>query len=244
MKSLQNALDAFPIWNRLGVSHRVEQLEFAFRSLEANQRKNKQKQMAYWQLENAKRKIAETQLMPGPTGEQNTLSAQGRGVFLVTISEALKTQDKELNEETISIGFVGQVAAALVAGNTVITTGQAGRYLSDTIANAITPFFESSLKRGVIQHVEEAMFDALLAHKSIAGVATLCNEEEAIQLQRHLAAKDGLICQLVVETDYQNLSHISKPDYLFNFITEQTVSNNTTAIGGNASLLELGNMTD
>jgi delta 1-pyrroline-5-carboxylate dehydrogenase len=38
----------------------------------------------------------------------------------------------------------------------------------------------------------------------------------------------------------EGLSEMLTPDYLYRFVTERVRTINTTAIGGNASLLELG----
>lgn len=225
--TLQIALDAFPAWNQIGTDKRAEQLTLAFQSLSPAQQK-----MAFWQLNNAQKTIAKPQIMAGPTGEKNTLIAQGRGVFLVSLAEALHFSD----DEKITIALIGQIAAALVAGNTIITTGKAAQ----NITTCMTPL----LAKGVIQHIKPSELAELLANEAIAGLVTLCDESEAIRLQRSLASKSGLICQLIAETDHQTFSRISKPSYILNFITEQTLSNNTTAIGGNANLLELGSLAD
>jgi RHH-type proline utilization regulon transcriptional repressor/proline dehydrogenase/delta 1-pyrroline-5-carboxylate dehydrogenase len=57
----------------------------------------------------AREKFSGPILLPGPTGEQNSLSLHGRGVF-VCISPW---------NFPLAI-FVGQIAAALAAGNTVV----------------------------------------------------------------------------------------------------------------------------
>jgi RHH-type proline utilization regulon transcriptional repressor/proline dehydrogenase/delta 1-pyrroline-5-carboxylate dehydrogenase len=57
----------------------------------------------------AREKFSEPILLPGPTGERNSLSLHGRGVF-VCISPW---------NFPLAI-FVGQIAAALAAGNTVV----------------------------------------------------------------------------------------------------------------------------
>lgn len=224
---IQVAQNVFEAWDKIGVTGRTEKLEKALAAFSDDQGK-----MAQWQIDNAKREIAETRIMPGPTGERNELSSQGRGPFLCTSL----LNSEETGSEKESIGLVGQVFTALIAGNPVITVGQAGQDIMDKI----TPY----VAEGVIQNIADSALDSLIEADHLAGVATLCGDTQAQQLSQRLAAKGGLICQLIEETDSEHLSAIAKPHYLLRFVTERTVSNNTTAIGGNATLLELGSMND
>ena len=213
---------AFEAWDTLGVNGRAETLLKSLSSFPDEQQK-----MATWQIDNAQKSIAETRVMPGPTGERNELSNQGRGPFLCTSS---------IESEKATTGLVGQVFTALIAGNPVITVGQAGQDIMDKI----TPY----VAEGVIQNIATSAQDSLIEADHLAGVAILCDDSQAQSLNQRLAAKQGLICQLIEETDIEQLSTIAKPHYILRFVTERTVSNNTTAIGGNATLLELGSMDD
>lgn len=219
---IQVAQSIFEAWDKIGVSGRAAKLEKALSTFTQNERN-----MAVWQIDNAKHAIADTRVMPGPTGERNELSNQGRGPFLcLSFIEGKQTK----------IGLVGQVFAALIAGNPVITVGPTGQDIMDKL----TPF----VGEGVVQNIAESAQDSLIEANHLAGVAVMCDAEQAQQLNQRLAAKGGLICQLIEETDADTLSTIGKPHYLLRFVTERTISNNTTAIGGNATLLELGSMND
>jgi delta 1-pyrroline-5-carboxylate dehydrogenase len=219
---IQVAQKVFEAWDKLGVNGRADKLKQSLYALSSEQRK-----MAAWQIDNAQKSIAQTRVMPGPTGERNELSNQGRGVFLCT---------SFVEGYNAKIGLVGQVFAALIAGNPVITVGPSGQEIMDIIS----PF----VAEGVIQNIAESAQDSLIEANHLAGIATICDPMQAQELSQRLAAKSGLICQLVEETDAENLSVIAKPHYILRFVTERTVSNNTTAIGGNATLLELGSMND
>lgn len=219
---IQVAQKVFEAWDKIGVTGRAEKLQKALNTFPNNERK-----MAAWQIENAEKEIAETRVMPGPTGERNELSSQGRGPFLCM---------SLVESDNAKVGLVGQVFTALIAGNPVITVGPTGQEIMDMIA----PF----VAEGVIQNIAESAQDSLIEANHLAGIATLCDPMQAQLLNQRLAAKGGLICQLIEETDSDNLSSIAKPHYLLRFVTERTVSNNTTAIGGNATLLELGSMND
>lgn len=219
---IQVAQKVFEAWDKIGVHGRADKL---LQSLNAFQ--SDEKKMAVWQIENAKASIAEKRLMPGPTGERNELSTQGRGPFLCISA---------LEGRHAKIGLVGQVFAALIAGNPVITVGPIGQEIMDMISPVVP--------EGVVQNIAESAQDSLVDADHLAGVATLCDAAQAQQLSQRLAAKSGLICQLIEETDAEKLSVIAKPHYILRFVTERTVSNNTTAIGGNATLLELGSKSD
>lgn len=218
---MQVALDAFEKWDKSGVTGRCDMLRETLSSLVGEQQK-----MAEWQLNNAQEKIAGKQIMPGPTGERNELFSQGRGPFLCL---------NEREDNDINTALVGQVYTALVAGNPVITAGLEGKKLIDIL--------QPLLPEGVVQNINKMALDSLLDADSLAGVAILCDTQTAQSLNSKLAEKDGLLCQLIAETS-ETLEKIAKPNYILNFITEKTVSINTTAIGGNATLLELGSKAD
>jgi delta 1-pyrroline-5-carboxylate dehydrogenase len=55
-----------------------------------------------------------------------------------------------------------------------------------------------------------------------------------------LAEREGQLAQLIYEGDLQAYSLLSEPTLCLRFITERTRTINITAVGGNASLLELG----
>ena len=115
---IDKAMQAFPLWNQLGTEQRAERLTNSLNTLTGDARK-----MAQWQINNALAQIAAKQLMPGPTGESNLLSNQGRGVFVSLIT------DLPAQREQLFTAVVGQVYAALVAGNSVIHHGEMGQTL-------------------------------------------------------------------------------------------------------------------
>ena len=117
---IQVAQKIFEAWDKLGVKGRADKLQQTLYSFT-----NEQRKMAAWQIDNAKQSIADTRLMPGPTGERNELSNQGRGVFLCM---------SLIEGDNARVGLVGQVFAALIAGNPVITVGPTGQEIMDMIS--------------------------------------------------------------------------------------------------------------
>ncbi|TPE55214.1 1-pyrroline-5-carboxylate dehydrogenase [Maribrevibacterium harenarium] len=215
---IQVANKVFEAWDKLGVKGRAQLLAQAAEKLQGAQAG-----MAKWQLQNAVAEIGDKLVLQGPTGESNELSTHGRGAFLCTSA---------LDGNNAAVGLVGAVFAALVAGNPVITVGPTGQAIMDLIANHVP--------NGVIQNVAESVQDSIIDDIELAGVAILCEPEQANELTQRLAQKAGLLCQLVNETDVENLGTIAAPHFILRFVTEQTITTNTTAIGGNATLLELG----
>lgn len=127
--------------------------------------------------------------MPGPTGESNVLALRGRGAF-VAISPW---------NFPLAI-FLGQVTAALMAGNAVVAkpAEQTPRIATEAIAllhEAGVPASALHLVQG-----DGAIGAALVAHPLIAGVVFTGSTEVARSINRTLAAKDGPIVPLIAET--------------------------------------------
>ena len=76
--------------------------------------------------------------------------------------------------------------------------------------------------------------------KPLAQVAVAGNQSEVQAISQELAKTDGILTQVIAVTDMEGMSEMLTPDYLYRFVTERVRTINTTAIGGNASLLELG----
>lgn len=131
--------------------------------------------------------------LPGPTGEKNYLTLTGRGVF-VCISPW---------NFPLAI-FLGQVAAALVAGNAVVAkpapqTPQVALYVANLA-------YACGIPREVLHIVTGGpeMGAQIVAHPLVAGVAFTGSGATARAINRALAAKDGPIVPLIAETGGQN----------------------------------------
>lgn len=133
------------------------------------------------------------QRMPGPTGESNVLTYHGRGVF-VCISPW---------NFPLAI-FCGQIMAALMAGNAVIA--KPAEQTPFIAHRTVELMIEAGIPRNVIQLVlgDGTVGGALVAHKSVGGVAFTGSTEVAKIINRTLADKDGAIVPLIAETGGQN----------------------------------------
>ncbi|MBI1981097.1 MAG: bifunctional proline dehydrogenase/L-glutamate gamma-semialdehyde dehydrogenase PutA [Methylocystis sp.] len=127
--------------------------------------------------------------LPGPTGEANILRRHGRGVF-VCISPW---------NFPLAI-FIGQIAAALVAGNSVVAKPAEQTPL--VAAMAIDLLRESAVPNDALQFVpgDGAIGAALVADPLTAGVVFTGSVEVAHRINRALAGRDGPIAPLIAET--------------------------------------------
>jgi RHH-type proline utilization regulon transcriptional repressor/proline dehydrogenase/delta 1-pyrroline-5-carboxylate dehydrogenase len=129
------------------------------------------------------------EILPGPTGEANELRYRGRGVF-VAISPW---------NFPLSI-FTGQIAAALVAGNSVVAKPAEQTPL--IAACAVELLHAAGIPASALHLVPGAgdIGAALIADQRVAGVVFTGSLEVAQSINRTLAKKDGAIVPLIAET--------------------------------------------
>ena len=127
--------------------------------------------------------------MPGPAGESNSLRWRGRGVF-VAISPW---------NFPLAI-FLGQVAAALMAGNAVVA--KPAEQTPVIAAEAVRLLYDAGVPISALHLVagDGGIGAALVAHPDVAGVVFTGSTEVARSINRQLAAKDGPIVPLIAET--------------------------------------------
>jgi len=128
--------------------------------------------------------------LPGPTGEYNTLSLRGRGVF-VCISPW---------NFPLSI-FIGQVAAALAAGNAVI--GKPAEQTPLVAHEAVKLLHEAGVPHDVLHFLPgagETVGAKLVSDLRVAGVAFTGSTETARAINAALAARQGAIAPFIAET--------------------------------------------
>ena len=132
--------------------------------------------------------------LPGPTGERNELVLEGKGVF-VCISPW---------NFPLAI-FLGQVSAALAAGNAVLAKPADQTPL---IAHAaVELLIEAGVPGDVLHYLPgrgETVGAALTGHPDIIGVAFTGSTEVARAINRSLAMRDGPIATLIAETGGAN----------------------------------------
>ena len=170
------------------------------------------------QLINIEKKLSHPRVLPGPTGESNKLYLEPRGCVV-----CYADKDTSFNFWAISI------ISALATGNTVITV------VSDLFHNEALAFREkfiaTGVARGVLQVANLKSLKAILEHPHLAGavVGSACERQGFVTAE--LAARNGAILPMISSEYYDTLIN--------RLLTEKTVSIDTTASGGNTSLMTL-----
>ena len=152
----------------------------------------------------------------GPTGELNQLLYEARGTLLCI------QQNSDYLEKSII-----QVLSALVTGNKVIHLTEHNELLS-----VIMKKFGFGKTYRQIQIRTEGDIKTILHLKQLDGIAISGNQSFIESTDQLFMQRDGALKPVITETTGSNAVH--------RFVLEKSVSNNTTASGGNASLLAMG----
>ncbi len=140
-------------------------------------------------------RFGEPTVLPGPTGELNELSLHGRGVFLC------------ISPWNFPLAiFIGQVSAALVAGNAVIA--KPAQQTPLIAARAVTLLLQSGVPGDVLHLLTGdgvTVGSALVGDSRIAGVAFTGSTQTARSINLQLAQREGEIVPLIAETGGLNV---------------------------------------
>ncbi|CAM3968516.1 hypothetical protein [Vibrio neonatus] len=171
--------------------------------------------------------LSEPVLMPGPTGETNELYTAGRGVSLIIADSRV--------DVPVSKAFYAQLCVSLMAGNCVVLCVQ-----DSDLAEQVLELIEClALPVGVLSLVEYDQYVQLL--QSDVRITTVLGDDAFVkQVNRNLAQKSGAIAPLIAEVELAKMPVAQDPKLALRYITERTRTINITAVGGNATLLELG----
>ncbi|WOH35767.1 bifunctional proline dehydrogenase/L-glutamate gamma-semialdehyde dehydrogenase PutA [Thalassotalea fonticola] len=170
------------------------------------------------QLTYIEKKLSEPTTLPGPTGESNKLYLESRGIVA-----CIRDQDTSFEFWLVS------VVSALAAGNNVIAL-VSDEYLSEAqtceeVLNKI------GLVSGIFQAITLNHLPTVLEHKHLTG-AVLDSASRLKQIVgEQLAARSGAILPLITAQTHAKLFQ--------RLVTEKTVTIDTTAAGGNASLMTM-----
>jgi len=133
-------------------------------------------------------------VMPGPTGERNELTLHGKGVFAC------------ISPWNFPLAiFVGQVSAALAAGNAVLA--KPADQTPAVAALAIQTLHRAGVPRSAVQLVpgRGSVIGAKLTSDSrIDGVALTGSMDTARLINRSLAARESSLASMIAETGGQN----------------------------------------
>jgi RHH-type proline utilization regulon transcriptional repressor/proline dehydrogenase/delta 1-pyrroline-5-carboxylate dehydrogenase len=156
--------------------------------------------------------------LPGPTGESNTLHLEPRGVLVCFA-------DKDVTFEYWMLSIV----TALATGNLVISV------VSDLFYEEALTFKEKLASTGapnsVFQVANLCHLEALLMNKGLTGVVVDSRTDRSAYISAKLAERQGAILPVITAEYNDNL--------IQRLVTEKTISIDTTASGGNTSLMTL-----
>ncbi|MFT4764335.1 MAG: RHH-type proline utilization regulon transcriptional repressor/proline dehydrogenase [Oleispira sp.] len=142
----------------------------------------------------ARQEMASATLLPGPTGESNEHYYAGRGTFLC------------ISPWNFPLAiFLGQVSAALVAGNCVLA--KPAEQTSLIAGRTIELMHEAGIPGNVLHFLPGAgatIGDALLSDERLAGIVFTGSTATAKHINRTLAQRDGSIPTFIAETGGQN----------------------------------------
>ncbi|MCE9791783.1 MULTISPECIES: bifunctional proline dehydrogenase/L-glutamate gamma-semialdehyde dehydrogenase PutA [Shewanella] len=247
-QAISSAVAAFPAWCRTPVAQRASALQKLADLLEENREElivlctreaGKSLQdgidevreaidfCRYYAVQ-AKKMMSKPELLPGPTGELNELFVQGRGVF-VCISPW---------NFPLAI-FLGQVTAALAAGNTVIAKPAEQTCLVGY--RAVQLAHEAGIPKEALQFLPgtgASVGAALTSDERIGGVCFTGSTGTAKVINRALAAREGAIIPLIAETGGQNamvVDSTSQPEQVVNDV----VASSFTSAGQRCSALRV-----
>ncbi|RDV27950.1 bifunctional proline dehydrogenase/L-glutamate gamma-semialdehyde dehydrogenase PutA [Alteromonas aestuariivivens] len=170
------------------------------------------------QLTTIERKLARPLTLPGPTGESNKLYLEPRGVLVCFA-------DKDVTFEYWTMSVV----TALATGNVVVSV------VSDVFYEEALEFQQefnaTGAPEGVFQVARLQHLDALLQDENLAGVVVDSNTVRTAHISSMLSSREGAILP-VITAEYND-------KLIQRLMTEKTISIDTTASGGNTSLMTL-----
>lgn len=226
--ALKMATEAFPRWDAMGGHERGKILEKAADIMEGhmaelmgliareggrtvvdgmNEVREAVDFLRYYAVL-ARKDFTNPEELPGPAGEKNLLYLRGRGTFICIAPWNFP----------LAI-FVGQIAAALAAGNCVVAKPAEQTPLIGDVAIRI--LHQAGVPPTVLHYLPgegQIVGDALVRDARIAGVAFTGSTETAKLIHRILAEKPGPIVPLIAETGGQNAMIVDSTAFI-----EQTV---------------------
>lgn len=222
----KNHAEVCEAWRLLGAVERSVYLEAAIPKLALlTGDANKARKLFHHLLSSAP-KLDEVQRMIGATGESNDLYVTARGKTMVIGGESAR-----------AMAVLGQLIAALLTGNEVILHCPSQVDMCEEAAKIL---YNVGISDDVLSVANDSQTITLLYIDRLAQVAVAGSQAEVQSISQELANTDGILTQVIAVTDMEGFSEMLSLDYLHRFVTERVITINTTAIGGNASLLELG----
>jgi len=170
------------------------------------------------QLISIEKRLKKPEQLPGPTGESNIIYLENRGNIICYA------------DENVSFNFwVQSIVTALATGNTVITV-VSNLFYQEALAFR-DKFIATGANEGVFQVAKQCHLESMLAHPVLSGVVVDSNSDSKHYISERLAQRSGAILPVISSEYFDNL--------IQRLLTEKTISIDTTASGGNTSLMTL-----
>ncbi|WP_448248003.1 bifunctional proline dehydrogenase/L-glutamate gamma-semialdehyde dehydrogenase PutA [Thalassotalea agariperforans] len=170
------------------------------------------------QLIDIEKRLKKPTFLPGPTGESNVLYLENRGNIIC------------FADGNVSFHFwVLSIVTALATGNTVITV-VSDLYYEEALAFR-DKFIATGEDENVFQVARLRHLSTMLAHPALSGVVVDSHCDRKHYISEKLAERQGAILPVISSEYYDHL--------IQRLVTEKTVSIDTTASGGNTSLMTL-----
>ncbi len=164
------------------------------------------------------RKLKNPIRLPGPTGESNVLYYEPRGVLVCFA-------DKDVTFEY----WTQSIVTALATGNTVVSV------VSDVFYKEALAFRDKFVATGAPENVLQVArlnhLDTLLMDENLAGVVVDSETSRRAYISAKLADRTGAILPVITAEYLDTLVQ--------RMLTEKTISIDTTASGGNTSLMTM-----
>lgn len=155
--------------------------------------------------------LPSTQILPGPTGEQNTYRLQSRGTILCVAST--------------DAGLQAQYAAVQASGNKAL-------FLDNATTRSWVARKAESIDNVVL--VADSKVDDMLFH----GVLFEGDSDDLRAWNERIASRNGPI--MIVQGLTPDAIAVGESYVLEQLVAERSISVNTAAAGGNASLMSIG----
>ena len=161
--------------------------------------------------------------LPGPTGEDNRLSVQGRGVVVVVITP----QDPFAHAEK-------QIASALLCGCPVIVTADGCH--QDDLLGLRDKYGKAGLAKNLLQFAALDNLTGLVLDNQVEGIVTNSLNTNSSDLRQAMAKRTGSIIPLI---EWPQRDQDYSYHWLLWFLSERTRTENLVARGGNTKLFNL-----
>lgn len=175
-------------------------------------------------IEQAEAELFAPKPLPGPTGESNQLLFESRGVVALLMDADADTVAPRAIE-----GFIERLIAGLLSDNGVVAL--VSENLKPFVQRWLQCLIESGLPQGVLALQSLDVAKGVLSDAHINAVLLAPDSSLAKTVQQVLVNREGALVPMIQED--------ARGGLLMRLVVEKTVTIDTTAAGGNASLMTM-----